>query len=139
MKPEIINQEKIAYEPKKENRFVVEFPDGFNIPKYVVKSATYPKCIFGEMGVEWEPITFRMYDPVAPSTSQALHELILTTDLQPFEVQLKTLGPVGDVVEHWKLIDCKIKCIDFGNTDWAIDTDREITVTIKSKNCQLQF
>ena len=49
------------------------------------------------------------------------------------------LGPVGDIVEEWKLVGTYIETADFGPMDYATSDPAEITLTLKYDYAILQF
>lgn len=126
---------KAPFEPKTKSRFIVTFPDNvFKIPDFVVYEMSNIHCTFYNGLTVWEPITFKLYDHISPSTSQAIMTAIqdndgyITTDDSPVDVHVKLLGPIGDVVSEWKLIG-KINSIDFGSLSWK-DTEH-LTIELK--------
>jgi uncharacterized protein (DUF3820 family) len=62
----------VPFEPKYENRFIVEFPEEFNIFNWSVTSITKPKFSYGK----WENMRLVFVDPVGPSTSARLYKLV---------------------------------------------------------------
>ena len=49
------------------------------------------------------------------------------------------LGPVGDIVEEWKLKGAYIQSANFGDLDFATSDPAEITLTLKYDYAILQF
>jgi hypothetical protein len=82
-----------------------------------------------------------MYDPISPSTSQSimygLREL-RKKDSQQIKVNIKLLGPVGDIVEEWDVIG-EIDYIDFGHLDWSSGETLNIKVAMKVHYAILQY
>jgi len=66
-------------------------------------------------------ISIAMYDPVSPSTSQILYELINKNKV--VNVKLILLGPVGDKVEEWVYKNCHITNVTFGFLNWGSNVD----------------
>ena len=60
------------WEPKKNNRFLVNFTEGFGIEVWTINSISKPKYIDGKWGNML--ITFR--DPIGPSVSEALFKFL---------------------------------------------------------------
>ena len=137
-----------VFEIKRQTRFIVTFPvELFKIPKYVVNRASRPKFIVNEVGaVIWQPMQFRLYDPITPSTTQSIlfpiqnRGGIITPDNAAFDIKLELLGPVGDLVEEWKLTGT-ITAIDFGGLDWeSTETDTlNICINFNLQNATLLF
>ena len=118
----------VPYEPKQTNRFVVIFPDEFEISPYVIFKVS-PIIMIG-MSMKAEPIVFSMYDAITPSTSAAINEglrKLRKSDNKTIKIKINSIGPVGDVVEEWILDGC-ITHVDFGNYDWNVDEKRIITL-----------
>ena len=108
-------------DPKLSNRFIVTFPDYFNIPEYVVNQVTRPSMIVSiepkdETNFHFNPMYFRLLDPVKPSTSHSLMNalnILNQKDDKSVAVTLKSLSPIGEVIETWQ-ISGKISNVDFG-------------------------
>ena len=49
------------------------------------------------------------------------------------------LGPVGDIVEEWKLVGTYIESVNFGDLDYASSDPAEIQLTLKYDYAILQF
>ena len=149
-----------AYEPKLQNRFIF-YIDG--IPAYLIKSAEKPKYTAEEVVLDhinvkrkvkgksdWTPITCTLYDPVTPSGAQAvmewvrLHHESVTgrdgySDFYKKNIDIETLGPVGDVVENWRLMGAFCSNASFGDMDWTSDAPANISVTIEMDYAILNF
>jgi hypothetical protein len=142
------------YEPKRMNRFLIAFPEDFNIPVWGVSEASRPfmklisKKIFGfklSKSLQWDDLVIKLRDPIGPSTSQSLMELI-HPDLknkhkvkEKFSLQIEMLDPTGVVVEKWQLDNCEFKSIDFGKLSYDNDNLVTCTLTIKLKDVVLLF
>ena len=140
-----------AFEPKLQNRFVM-FIDG--IPAFLVKKVQRPNISFGDVTLDhinvkrklkgkadWQNITAELYDPVTPSGAQAVMEWVRLShesvtgrdgysDFYKKDVYIRTLGPVGDVVEEWILKGAYCQTANFGSMDWAQSEPVSITMTI---------
>jgi len=135
----------IYIEPKFENRFIVQFPEEFNIESWAVQFMNRPKFNFKKK--KWENIKIKFIDPIAPSTSERLMELIksysagLCLKKKKFEIKIETLDPTGVPIETWLISECKIIEVDFGNWEYHEikngDTIIHPTMTIKPKSCEL--
>ena len=149
LKPEIV-----LYEPKKMNRFLIVFPEYFKIPSWVISGASRPsmklvtKKIFGfelVKSFKWDDLVIKLRDPIGPSTTQSLMELV-HPDLknkhkvkEKFSLQIEMLDPTGVVVEKWHLDNCEFKSIDFGELSYDNDSVVTCTLTIKVKDVILLY
>ena len=139
------------FEPKLKNRFVMII-DG--IPAYLIKKIARPSITFGEVVLDhinvkrkikgkanWDNITCELYDPVTPSGAQAIMEWVRLShesvtgrdgysDFYKKDIRIKTLGPVGDIVEEWILKGAYCQTANFGSMDWAQSEPVSITMTI---------
>lgn len=112
-----------AWEVKTGNRFLCytkeKNGDTF-IPTFLLMAIDRPSCYrevrLGKQEWEWNPIKIEIYDPVVPSASQIMYEYIVNP--RPIDILIKILGPTGDTVEEWKIIDAEITSVDFGSLDW---------------------
>ena len=148
------------FEPKLKNRFVFSI-DG--IPAYLIKTANRPSIESDEVILEhmnvtryvkgksrWQPIDITLYDPVVPSAAQAVMEWVRLShesvtgrdgysDFYKKDVTFNMLGPVGDIVEEWKLKGTYIQAANFGDLDFATSDPAEITLTLRYDYAILQF
>ena len=149
-----------AFEPKLANRFLMKI-DG--IPAYLIKKIARPTIEMTEIVLDhintkrkikgkanWAPISVSLYDPVTPSRAQAvmewvrLHHESVTgrdgySDFYKKDIDIETLGPVGDVVENWILKGAFITNASFGEMDWTSDAPAEISITMAMDYCILNF
>ena len=140
-----------AFEPKLQNRFVM-FIDG--IPAFLVKKVGRPNVTFGDITLDhinvkrklkgkanWDNITCDLYDPVTPSGAQAVMEWVRLSheavtgrdgysDFYKKDIDIFTLGPVGDVVVQWKLKGAFVSNANFGDMDWTSEAPANISITI---------
>ena len=148
------------FEPKLKNRFVMSI-DG--IPAYLIKTAARPSITFEEVELNhmnvkrfvkgkgtWETIEITMYDPVVPSAAQAAMEWIRLShesvtgrdgysDFYKKDVDFQVLGPVGDVVEQWKLKGTWIASANFNDLDFSSSDPVEISLTLRYDYAILEF
>jgi len=148
------------FEPKLKNRFVMSI-DG--IPAYLIKTAARPSITFEEVELNhmnvkrfvkgkgtWDTIEITMYDPVVPSAAQAAMEWIRLshesvtgrdgyTDFYKKDVDFQVLGPVGDIVEQWKLKGTWIQAANFNDMDFASSDPVEISLTLRYDYAILEF
>jgi hypothetical protein len=143
------------YEPKRMNRFLITFPEHFNIPQWVVFDTSRPNMIIKSkkiLGFElfkkiiWADMLITMSDPIGPSISQSLMDLIHKSLYEKkqiikdkFKLKLEMLDPTGVVVEKWDLSDCEFKSIDFGKLSYQNDDIVKITLVIKLGKVILEF
>ena len=140
-----------AFEPKLQNRFLMSIA---GIPAYLIKKISRPSVSFGEVVLDhinvkrklkgkanWDNITCDLYDPVTPSGAQAVMEWVRLShesvtgrdgysDFYKKEIRIKTLGPVGDVVEEWIFKGAYVQNANFGDMDWTSDNPANISLTI---------
>jgi len=148
------------FEPKLKNRFVMSI-DG--IPAYLIKTAARPSIEFEEVELNhmnvkrfvkgkatWQSIEITMYDPVVPSAAQAAMEWIRLShesvtgrdgysDFYKKDVDFQVLGPVGDVVEQWKLKGTWIQSANFNDLDFSSSDPVEISLTLRYDYAILEF
>ena len=161
---DILSQNDIffrAFEPKTKNRFIMDI-DG--IPSYFVKTMNRPQITFEEIELNhinvkrylkgkatWEPLEVSLYDPIVPSGAQAVMEWVRLhhesvsgrdgySDFYKKEISFQLLGPVGDVVEEWKLIGAFIQTANFNDLDFANGTDvADISLTLRYDYAILEY
>lgn len=143
------------YEPKRMNRFLITFPEHFNIPQSVVVETSRPNMTIKSkkiLGFElfkkiiWADMLISMSDPIGPSTSQSFMGLIHKSLYEKkqiikdkFDLKLEMLDPTGVVVERWNLSDCEFKSIDFGELSYQNGDMVKINLVIKIGEVILEF
>lgn len=150
-----------AFEPKVQNRFIL-YVDG--IPAYLIKKASAPGFEANEIildhinvyrkikgKVRWNDMNLELYDPIAPSGTQAVmewarlaHESVTGrdgySDFYKKDLRLNILGPVGDVVGEWIIKGAFVKTANFGEYDWSSgEAAANITMTIPMDYCIANF
>ena len=148
------------FEPKTKNRFIM-YIEG--VPAYLIKTANRPQIQFEEIVLDhinvkryvkgkagWETLEFTMYDPVVPSAAQAVMEWVRLahesvtgrdgySDFYKKDVDIQILGPVGDIVEQWKLKGTWIQAANFNDMDFASSDPVEISLTLRYDYAILEF
>jgi len=159
----LIENDKMFYtpfEPKVQNRFIMQL-DG--VPSFIMKKVSRPSVDCGEVVLDhinlvrklkgkckWQDITMTLYDPIVPSGAQTVMEWVRTAhesttgrdgyaDFYKKDFDIFVLGPVGDKVENWKVKGAYIKAAQFGDLDWATETQVEIQLTIGLDYCVLEY
>ena len=159
----LIENDKMFYtpfEPKVQNRFIMQL-DG--VPSFIMKKVSRPSVDCGEVVLDhinlvrklkgkckWQDITMSLYDPIVPSGAQTVMEWVRTAhesvtgrdgyaDFYKKDFDIFVLGPVGDKVENWKVKGAYIKTAQFGDLDWATETQVEIQLTIALDYCVLEY
>ena len=149
-----------AFEPKLQNRFLMNI-DG--IDAYLIKKIDRPQISFQEIVLDhintkrkikgkanWENITCDLYDPVTPSGAQAVMEWVRLShesvtgrdgysDFYKKDIRIKTLGPVGDIVEEWILKGAYCQSANFGPMDWTSDAPATISLSIEMDYAILNY
>lgn len=129
----------VTYESKRENRFLVTFPNHFNLQLWTIKTASRPSMYFEvnkfldiqySKKMKWRPMTFVLNDPIEPSTSQSLTTVIREHLTTPFKITIEMLDPTGVVVEKWDINNCVIDSIDFGSLDISSDKLASCSITV---------
>ena len=148
------------FEPKLKNRFIMNI-DG--VPAYLIKTANRPQITFEEVTLEhmnvkrwvkgkgaWQTLNVTLYDPVVPSAAQAVMEWVRLahesvtgrdgySDFYKKDVDIQVLGPVGDIVEQWKLKGAWIQSANFNDLDFSSSDPVEISVTLRYDYAILEF
>ena len=133
-----------SFEPKVPNRFIM-YIEG--IPSYVIKATNRPSIEFGVITLDhmnvnrklkgkgnWNSIAITLYDPIVPSSAQAVMEWIRLShesvtgrdgyaDFYKKDITFNALGPVGDKIEEWVLKGAFIASTNFGDFDWSNGDD----------------
>lgn len=140
------NSIPVPFEPKRINRWKVQFPKEFRLNEVFIHETIRPTFKTDNSGhIVWQPIEFSFYDPIGPSTAQSLFELIrppkekgllenikdfimrkplhkpLYDPSKGFTYHLYMLDPIGVEVECWEISECIITAMEFGNLTYKND------------------
>ena len=148
------------FEPKRNYRWVLAIE---GIDSFLVTSANRPNISITEKKIEYinsyrrvasklefQDLTIKLHDPIAPSGAQQMMEWIRThyesvsgragyADFYKRDIQLKMLDPIGTVVELWDIKGAFLTSVNFSSLDYSSDDIMMIDATIKFDNCVLQF
>jgi len=149
-----------TFEPKRRNRWVLEC-DG--VDAFTLKTFARPEIQENEVEIHWlntrrylagkaEPqvIQMTLYDPIEPSASQKIYDLIRTvfdpvTGRSGFaaaykqDMVLKSLDPQGGIVEMWTLKGAWFKSAQFGDLDMEMADPVMIQCEIRFDRAILEF
>lgn len=126
-------------EPKFVNRFLLSLPEPFKVPQWACKQCDRP--IFLGHG-NWDDMVFVFNDVIGLNSTTTgfitgIREM-QKLDSQEITLTLQMLGPVGDIVEEWKITG-EIKLIDFGKLDYESTNPVEITMVFEPHTVILNF
>jgi len=148
------------FQPKQQHRFIM-YIDG--VPAWVIKTAAKPSFSTNGLTIdymnikrkyagktEWQPISITLYDPIVPSAAQSvmewqrLHHESLTgrsgyVDFYKKDIDLYGIGPVGDLIEKWRIYGAFITSANFGSYDWASDEAINIEMELTYDWAVLEF
>jgi len=148
------------FEPKRTYRWVLAIE---GIDSFLVTTAARPNISIGSTKInyinsyrnvsgklEFQDISVKLHDPIAPSGAQQVMEWIRThyesvsgragyADFYKRDIQLKMLDPIGTVVELWDIKGALITSVNYGSLGYDEDNVTMIDLTIKYDNCVLQF
>jgi hypothetical protein len=151
----------IEQEPKRKNRFTLEFPTELGIESYLVQTSGKPKLTINEKELPymntsswvsgryiWEPIDIEFIDVIGPSTTQKVMEWVnlhaeSATGRMGYAVGykknlvLKALDPTGVEIEKWTLIGSFITSFDTDSYDYGDDEINRVKITVRMDRCLL--
>lgn len=116
------------YEPKKQNRFLVQFPEELGkIHGFCVSSISRPTW---SPKNGWGEFKIKMHDLIAPSISKQVFEAIenyKSLDDKCIEFSVQVLDPTGVIIDSWT-INGEISFIDFGEMNYSSEENIYITM-----------
>lgn len=148
-------------EPKRKNRFVLEFPTELGIDSFNVQTSGKPSMTINPVEIpymnsytyvagkyKWEPIDISFIDVIGPSTTQKIMEWVRlhaesATGRMGYalgykkNLVLKALDPSGAEVEKWTLIGCFITSAKFDDYDHGADDVSKVEISIQPDRCLL--
>jgi len=136
----------IYAEPRRNNRFMVEFPHMFNIEAFTVRNVNKPKFILKDNCYVWSDISLEFIDLIGPSASRGLFNMIefcknhqiLKDNKQPlFNFNITDLDPVGADIGTWVVEVEDLVLVDFGDCEYDSTEIQTCKLVIKPLNCRL--
>lgn len=151
----------IEQEPKRKNRFSLEFPTELGFESYLVQTSGKPKITINATEVQymntstfvagrykWETIDIEFIDVIGPSTTQKVMEWVRlhaesATGKMGYAVGykknlvLKAVDGVGEDVEKWTMVGCFITSADFDSYDYGSDDIIKCKITVQPDRCLL--
>lgn len=148
------------FEPKRQYRWVLAIE---GIDSFLITTANRPQVNISDKKIdyinsyrrvagklEFQDLSIKLHDPIAPSGAQQMMEWIRThyesvsgragyADFYKRDIQLKMLDPIGTVVELWDIKGAFLSSVNFQSLDYSADEIVTIDATIKFDNCVLQF
>lgn len=153
----------INFEPKRNNRFYLEFPSEIGIEVWKVSEVKRPSMDIKSVEIpymnesnyvagryKWNAIDITLLDPIAPSTSTQvmewvrLHAESLTGRMgyaigYKKDLILKAVDPNGVEVEKWLLEQCMITNVEFGSNKQDDDALQTVRITVQPYRCILNY
>jgi hypothetical protein len=151
----------IEQEPKRKNRFALEFPTELGIESYLVQTSGKPSLEINSTEIPymntstfvagryvWQTIDISFIDVIGPSTTQKVMEWVRlhaesATGRMGYAIGykknlvLKALDGPGADVEKWTLIGCQITSVNFDDYDYSADDVSLVNITIQPDRCLL--
>jgi len=151
----------VEQEPKRKNRFVLEFPTELGIESYLVQTSGKPSLEINATEIpymntstwvsgryKWNTLDVEFIDVIGPSTTQKVMEWVRlhaesATGRMGYAIGykknlvLKALDPTGVEVEKWTLIGCIISNASFDDYDYSADDVAKVKITIQPDRCLL--
>lgn len=147
------------YEPKRENRFYLEFPSELGIVSFQIQECKRPSMKINSTPIpwmnttyyvagkyNWEEMDITFIDLIGPSTSQVVMEWVrlhyesisgrggYASGYQKSLI-LKQLDPTGIEIDKWTLENCMITSVDMGKNSYDSDDWQKVTITIQPQRC----
>ena len=126
------------YEPKRNNRFLIEFPEVLPIESWMVHSIERPKYV----NYIWEDIEIVFIDTINKSTSEALFKFIEYAEKHKesqsplLVIYISMLDSTGVAVEKWEIGVKDLISIDFGFLDYGNDNIVKPKMILKPLYCR---
>lgn len=136
-------------EPKRNNRFVVEFPTEFGIESFLVQSVTRPKLTISQVEIpymntsyniagkhSWEDFTITLIDVIGPSTTQGVMNMIMHCKTQKLNFLKEELEGNSDF-RNRILFTFSIKSLDPTGVEveiWTVDVEELLAVDFGNCN-----
>ncbi len=129
---------KIAFEPKRTNKWILNLPETLNLPSWLITETTRPIIIVRDTIIEYAPLFIKFSDPIGPSTAEALFSMV-QDNTKTFDYTLELVDPTNLVIEKWEINGCKIIGVDFGELSKKKSETVECVLTIKPNEVKLKY
>lgn len=153
----------IDSEPKRKNRWVLEFPAELGFSEWMVQATSRPHYMVDSVPIpfmntetyvagrfKWNNIGITFIDPIGPSATQKVMEWVRqcsesATGRMGYATQykknlvLKMLDPAGQTVEKWVLYGAFVTDAQFGNLEYGSSDLADIQVNIQYDRAILEF
>jgi hypothetical protein len=160
---EMLHGIPMDYEPKRKNRFILEFPTELGIEVWKIQSVKRPELNINPVEIhymnkvntvagkgKWAPMDITAIDTIGPSTSTQLMDWVrlcfeTITGREGYKagyaktLVLKQLDPVGIEVEKWELVQCWVTDANFGENAHEDDGLAMVNFTIQPYDCILNY
>lgn len=128
------------FEPMRQNRFLITFPENFGIPpSYLVRSASRLSCSINNGVMRWDDMEIKFADPINPSIQHIFFDMIRDhTIVNVMDIKIQMLDPVGSIVSEW-VVNGFISEVNFGEVDYSNDSITEVGITIVVNHAILNY
>ena len=159
---ELIRPTPILNEPKRVNRFVLEFPTELGFESWQVQTSGRPAFKQNAVAVEmmnttfhvagkytWDPITITFMDTIGKSAGQTTIEWVRLssesiTGRQGYaagymkNIVLKDVDPTGVEIGKWVLYNCMITEASWGENNLGEDGLQMVSITVQPQYCIME-
>ena len=119
---------------RSQDRFIVTFPDQINYLHRIVRSLHLPSLIEGD----WSSFTITFYNTDNPPATTILKNLCRFEGFRGdgINIKIELLSPTGEVFGEWRMINCHVTGVDFGELDYNNPGISDITATFNPYFCE---
>ena len=153
----------IDIEPKRQNRWVLEFPADLEFTEWMVQTASRPTATIDSTEIPfmntttyvagratWEEMSVSFIDPIGPSATQKVIQWIrqcieYSTGRMGYATNykknlvLKMLDPAGETVEKWLIEGAFITSANFGDLDYSAAELATVELSLRFDRAILEF
>lgn len=161
--PDLHTGAPFQYEPKRNNRFYLRFPQELDMEYWLVQMVERPKYEASNVEIPmfntsnwvegrytWSTLTIDFFDYIHPSTSQKITNWLRLhsesiTGRQGYaagykkDLELEAADPTGVAIEKWLIKEAYVTNIDYGTHDYSDDGIIRPKVTIQPFYCTLLY
>jgi hypothetical protein len=128
-----------SYEPMRNNRWLLEIEDQEKIKPYFIQKSSRPKFYRTKWWKIWrrfeiDDVQITTVEPIGNEISDYFYNKINKDGKITFTITM--LDPTGVPVEKWKIRDCKINVLDFGELNYADDSLSLCNLIVKPKSVE---
>lgn len=125
-------------ELKTKDKFIVNFPEELGINTYIVYELS--EIVYYPQGNKWGDICISLYNPVGPSTEQAIYKNIIGKNIFNIGlINLIQLDVCSEEIGKFEILESTINEISFDRLSWKDNSTITTKIVISPSNIKIIY